>query len=894
VSPIAKSTPETEKLHQKFGGPEGPPPQIKPTALEKPHPIVEGVEEKIQALGQVPGVIAYGTGAPALLAPAIGAYGLTTTNYINSTIDHYTKGTPLSPGGRDLVWDFVKNYAGYLTMDGITNYAIPWLTGTKTARGTIEANKNLYGEQRKEFLDRAANQIQDVQARVEQQRGKLGESLVDRYHQEVVTGATGATPQTTAKAKAGGADYGPVPNAGIQGPTQDAVIHEKGLRGTYYGIQKRVFEGLGKGYDELLTPELTTTELPTDLAKREQVLQPVADQVTKNAAYRKENYLRYKGDVPKLFVKVKKILRLALDPDEELLDAGGAGNVRIDKPDPVTGKTTSDQVFVMPDGTVRKVKQKPGTIGELYNLLRFARRTAAEAPDKISATAADDIGNGLIQALHNAGMPEDTWLALRAHDAQYRKAILDFPGEVSHGVSAANDRVAIGDQFFSRPDTYRRLVESTANDDERRILKENWGVWATDNPKKVWPTTEQDAIVKATANSKLFPGTPLANPKTLMFDGSQIEMLRNTPAVQNEFRQGMLSVLQDEAEKGAQADKAEAIRLWNKMGPVGAQKIREINAIRDPLQAAKLADDFFGKMDANQLDQLTQQFTYQTVRHRKAYAHLRRPEDVTTGKPAGPGPWMMHLMNKSAMIPAYAATVGLSYGLGHNPAFYEVMLAGTVGIAARESWVGWLTEMMAHPDFAPLQSSLANNNFYRLGTIVMKNKLRTATAKGQLGELFSAPPQPQGTPTPESEPQKTSMNFGPMFNDLERKQATQIATERGRQDPTHIDQVQDLHSQVASGGTPDIHRELASGRLSNEEVIKMVKPAPTDPSAMFANLSLPDALEAFSKGTDDEKSLGLTALAQKIQNEGKNLQPAQRRAVMAQLRRALTSDQAEA
>jgi hypothetical protein len=63
---------------------------------------------------------------------------------------------------------------------------------------------------------------------------------------------------------------------------------------------------------------------------------------------------------------------------------------------------------------------------------------------------------------------------------------------------------------------------------------------------------------------------------------------------------------------------------------------------------------------------------------------------------------------------------------------------------------------------------------------------------------------------------------------------------------------------------------------------------------MFANLSLPDALEAFSKGTDDEKSLGLTALAQKIQNEGKNLQPAQRRAVMAQLRRALTSDQAEA
>ena len=76
-------------------------------------------------------------------------------------------------------------------------------------------------------------------------------------------------------------------------------------------------------------------------------------------------------------------------------------------------------------------------------------------------------------------------------------------------------------------------------------------------------------------------------------------------------------------------------------------------------------------------------------------------------------------------------------------------------------------------------------------------------------------------------PGPTSMNTG-AAKEVDRQQATQIATERGRQDPTHLDMIEDLHSQVASGQVPDVHQDLSTGRVSNEELAKMLKP--TDPA----------------------------------------------------------------
>lgn len=885
VSPIAKSTPETEKLRQKFGGPEGAPPELQPTGLERPHPIAEAVKGKIWGLTQVPSTIAYGTGHT-WAGPALGAYGQTVSDYADSVIDHYTKGTPISGGAKNLVKEFAENYGMFLGFDVLANKTIPWMVGTKEARESIENAKNFFGEQRQEWMDRQAQQFKSMQGKVETQQQKLlTQEIEPKARQEIITKETGATPASAAQAQV--PDYAPVPGTAVQGPKQDAVIAEKGLRGTYYGVQKRVFNGLGKRYDELLTPELTKTELPSDPGAREKILVDVADKLKSNAQYRKENYMRFKGEVPKLFVKTKKFLRLPLDPDEELLDAGGPGNVNIDKADPRTGKSMVDEVMTMPDGTIRKSRQKPGTIGEMYNLLRFARRAAAEAPDKVSSEAASQVADSWTEALHKAGLPTDTWHQLRALDSQYRKAILDLPGEVSGRISEANNPIDIGDQFYNRPDTLTRVWKN-ANDEEKQILKDNWGQWATSELKKgdPWAKSETEAMVKAKAWGQMFPGTPMANPKSLLFDSGKIQLLKDSPQAQQEFVKGATSILMDQAEIGARADKDEAIRVWGKMGPVGQQKIREIRAITDPFQAAQLADDFFNKMSPEQFSRLTA-----LAQPKFGYTGLEGAKLGEQGPPKSMGPWMLYMARKSGAFPAYMATAIANAAMGHGSMFWTVMATGAGATALREYWVGQLARGLTSPGWEAFQSSLANSDFARAGASTMKSTLRGLTVQKLQREMFGGQ-EPSLPPPSEPEPEKTSMNFGPMFKDLSRKQAVQIATERGRQDPGHLDQVQDLNKQVAGGATPDIHQDLSTGRLSNAEVAQMLAPTPGDPSGMFQGLDLADAVEAFSRGTDDEKSLALPALAQKMNNEGRNLPPAQRRALMAQLRQALGSEMA--
>jgi hypothetical protein len=122
---------------------------------------------------------------------------------------------------------------------------------------------------------------------------------------------------------------------------------------------------------------------------------------------------------------------------------------------------------------------------------------------------------------------------------------------------------------------------------------------------------------------------------------------------------------------------------------------------------------------------------------------------------------------------------------------------------------------------------------------------------------------------------------------IEREQAVQIATPRGQQDPKHVDQVQELNTSIAKGKAPNIHADLNSGRLAPEEVRKLVANDPATLAGMFQGMDLPSAMQAFAKGTPEEKEMALGPLVQKLNDEGRNLQPAQRRALMAQLRQAL-------
>jgi hypothetical protein len=145
------------------------------------------------------------------------------------------------------------------------------------------------------------------------------------------------------------------------------------------------------------------------------------------------------------------------------------------------------------------------------------------------------------------------------------------------------------------------------------------------------------------------------------------------------------------------------------------------------------------------------------------------------------------------------------------------------------------------------------------------------------------------TPVPTTRKQ---FDAGPMSQDISRKQATAMASARGQQEPTHIDTVQELSKQVATGSPPDVHQALSTGRLSTAEVRALVNNRQANLTGMFDGISLPDALEAFGRGSHEEKELALGALVQKMNDDGRNLPPIARRAMMAQLSRAMQEETA--
>lgn len=128
---------------------------------------------------------------------------------------------------------------------------------------------------------------------------------------------------------------------------------------------------------------------------------------------------------------------------------------------------------------------------------------------------------------------------------------------------------------------------------------------------------------------------------------------------------------------------------------------------------------------------------------------------------------------------------------------------------------------------------------------------------------------------------------GPMGKEIERQKATAIATARGQQDPRHLDQLQSLDKDVSKGKAPNIHKDLNSGRLAPDEVRRLVENNPAALAQMFDGMGLDDAMNAFQQGTPEEKEMALPALVQHMQNQGQKLDPAQRRALLLRLKKAL-------
>jgi hypothetical protein len=201
---------------------------------------------------------------------------------------------------------------------------------------------------------------------------------------------------------------------------------------------------------------------------------------------------------------------------------------------------------------------------------------------------------------------------------------------------------------------------------------------------------------------------------------------------------------------------------------------------------------------------------------------------------------------------------------------------------------------------AILDPSKPSNLDYLVDTMV-DSAARQATLQAGRPKGLDQPPPPGApisttspfAPGPRSTPASSPFAPGapgPMSKAIEQKQAVQIASESHRVNPAHVENIQSLHKDISSGKSPNVQRDLEGGRLAQSEIRKMVEPVPANVGSMFTGMNLADAMEVFQRGTPEEKAMGFPAIAQKMNDEGRDMQPVQRRQMLAQLRRALPEE----
>ena len=910
------------KLHEEVGPSEGPPKPLPEAEISK-EGLISRTAEYRRPLIDLP--LSYGGWLAGAATPypggaAVGAgTGSTIANVINAYIDSLG-GARVDLGPKAIGEDWLVNVGANVLTEGAVKYAPKGIGWTEAKQSVSEAERT-YGmvmRDRQEYIARTAAEREEAAKKLEQQEL---EKAAPGLRTKALTEATGATPESAGQAAV--ADMGPVPGANIEGPTQEEIMKQKGLRGTYYRLRKRTFDSLGKMYDDLMTPLLKTKDVdgnvvPIKIAEqdRNEVVQDVRDTFNAQRGYAKETKGRYKGEVPRLLSFTKRILREDLD-DEDFKNIGQAGRSLIDQqsglselelPPPDPNRPIAG---IGPSGTsiTKPAQIKPISRGDLYYMLRMARHAAATAPDAESAKAANAIAESYEKALEKSGITGDQLSKLKAIHSNYRAAILDFPWEVGDKVSEGKNLMEIGGAIFEDPQRTARIFRN-ATDEERGILKEQWGNWGFRNWKKVFPASAAENPAEAEQLAKAYrsivgPDSVLAKPKGIMFTAAQLQHLEDFPKDADLLWQGVDEQLKTMATNAAKEDVKFGMTLLRKMGPVGADTARAVEAAKTPEEAATIIDEYFNKMTPGYFRKMVgeKEGIGPGTLVGKQMAIGPEPTEKSIG------PYTEFMIKRRGAWPWYLMTLGAGALSGHIGPYWPVIAGGASTMAVRRALQGYMVKALVSEDAQPIVSALSNGAYKLAGTGVAKVLMYQAT---QHAVKYGVPipgtdlrtpsfgdpvePEPELNPytlEPINPPKddKTSMidpkNIGPMAKEVERKQATQMASERGRQDSTHVDKIEDLHMQVASGEVPDVHRDLSSGRLSNDEVRQMLADKPRDPTAMFQGMSLADALHAFSLGTDMEKSLSLTALAQKIQNEGQNMKPEQRRAVMAQLQKAL-------
>ena len=834
------------------------------------------------------------------------AAGGTLSDLLIAEFNKYLYGTPTDISGSSLAKDYAANLAGSVAagpiqkgLGAVGRAAIGKGPIQEAATGAAEkvakeagvagseematkaAESKVAMDEAHQAAESKASQA-TAEARAQLTAPEGAKSVVPGARQEAMQAAVGRTPEATTRAQTlppevGMTEQGPYAAAG-----PGTVARRAQFYGAVFGPKNRAASALGEKFDKMFAPyadvEVDAKGIGGAAAEEEtwaqqngQTFSRGTQQILDDA----KDLASPKGTVSPQSLGIKPKDWKRLSPSEREMIQKGAGklspSVEKNRPAGLMGvernrMTTQGFPYVSPKGT-----QQPTipTVGQWLGLRsRIGEQLAsAEGPDKAALV---NLRDSIDDTLTETGVPGAKGLR-----AQYRSFKTDFGKDFYRAVGSAKDPIQAGDALFTQPQRFLQLA-SGATADEKATLRDTFGDWfnATEG-KKMAP--EMAPSLKALGYSG-----PLADPKGWLYESKAVpklgELFANSPAARQKYSAAIQSASQDARTTAANDIVKAATDHAKSLGPAGQRMLQAINAAKTPEEKAAIAlKQFTGLTPEQAAQELTgaqEQAGAQTVQKFKAkdvglFAYMKRRAGYMAIA-AGP----MAMMGHGFMLAGALVTAPLV-------AIHEGLTAAYLYSLRDPQRALLFYRAIANPG-APSSLQTISKMVVEAGIADAASQGIKAGVKGTTGadlSLEKAPPAPKSP--------------GPMSQAIERKKAEMIAGERGANSPARIDRIQKVSSDVASGKTPDIQRDLRDGRLSIADARKMVQGDKADLTSMFDGVPLPDAVTILARATPQEKELAWPAMAQKFQNEGSKLKPEQRNAIMAQLKRVMQPEQAE-
>lgn len=349
---------------------------------------------------------------------------------------------------------------------------------------------------------------------------------------------------------------------------------------------------------------------------------------------------------------------------------------------------------------------------------------------------------------------------------------------------------------------------------------------------------------------------PLTKPEAWVYadkaTGKLADVLSTAPIAKKKFMAALEQQRTDLSTENSQAIVKESLAQAKKLGTTGQRISAAIMAAKTPEEQAKVALQSFDELSPSEQAQQAGVSTIQQFKSPEGgfRSSLKRRAQIyaTLALP-------MAAMGRTTMA-GYAATLGTVAGID------TALRAG-------------LRYSLRDPDNASM--------FYRA--------LINPGAQGSLDTIARQVVQSSMPAEAAQVGQAVTTKPGPMVKQVEHEKAVNIAGPRGAVSPERISRIEDLNKDIATGDAPEVHADLRNGRLTHTDIAKMVQPDKPGLAALFQGMTPQQAVDAFAVADPSERELALPALAQHIQNEGKNLKPEERQRILTQMRSVLQPQQ---